>query len=265
MLKLSKKEKETLAKNLSYWRKRQDDIGKDISFEELVEAYRKAGFEIRYELYRLLDKGADSWTRGDWYKYNRMNVLQSRISEIVSSLGTSEIFFVEKIAKGMITEGYKIFNDDIIQINKQTFNKLASTKWSGVHYSERVWADKDLLVNNIKSKLVNGINLGESIPSIVKNMRTSLDVNYDNAERLVRTESMAYFNLGAEQRYKDAGIDKVIFLAELDNRTSDICREHDGKVFNVGEIFCPLHPNCRSTLIPYTELIMEEYKNKRAK
>jgi SPP1 gp7 family putative phage head morphogenesis protein len=59
------------------------------------------------------------------------------------------------------------------------------------------------------------------------------------------------------------------YLAELDDRTSDICQELNGKIFQLWEpIFekwqtiawytndyettnhPPMHPNCRSTLIP---------------
>jgi len=45
-------------------------------------------------------------------------------------------------------------------------------------------------------------------------------------------------------------------LATLDHRTSEICADMDGKLFNVGEEepginFPPFHPNCRTTQIPY--------------
>jgi SPP1 gp7 family putative phage head morphogenesis protein len=44
-------------------------------------------------------------------------------------------------------------------------------------------------------------------------------------------------------------------LAAVDCRTSDICEEMNGKVFDfgteqVGVNYPPFHPNCRTTIIP---------------
>ena len=48
-------------------------------------------------------------------------------------------------------------------------------------------------------------------------------------------------------RYKDAGIKEFQFLAEIDGRTSDRCKELNGKIFKmkdavVGENVPSLHP-----------------------
>ena len=51
-------------------------------------------------------------------------------------------------------------------------------------------------------------------------------------------------------------MEKYEILATLDGRTSEICRDMDGKVFGikdyeVGTTAPPFHPNCRSTTVPY--------------
>ena len=51
--------------------------------------------------------------------------------------------------------------------------------------------------------------------------------------RLVRTEINYYHNQIDLRAYKDMGIEKYRYLAVLDNRTSDICQELDGQVFEV--------------------------------
>jgi SPP1 gp7 family putative phage head morphogenesis protein len=57
-------------------------------------------------------------------------------------------------------------------------------------------------------------------------------------------------------RAEDSGVvEKYEFLAAIDSRTSKLCRDKDGKVFKlkdskVGVNFPPLHPHCRSTIIP---------------
>ena len=50
------------------------------------------------------------------------------------------------------------------------------------------------------------------------------------------------------------GVDRVMFSAVLDNRTSETCRSLHGRVWEVGSPAIrrpPLHPRCRSTLIPW--------------
>lgn len=70
------------------------------------------------------------------------------------------------------------------------------------------------------------------------------------------TES-AFFNSAAQMdSFKDVGVEQFEFVATLDNRTSDICQEMDGKVFKmsereIGVNVPPLHCNCRSTTVPY--------------
>lgn len=54
------------------------------------------------------------------------------------------------------------------------------------------------------------------------------------------------------------GIEKYEFVAEVDSKTSDICLELNGKIFNikdaeVGKNLPPMLPNCRSTIVPFVE------------
>ncbi|MDO5554764.1 MAG: minor capsid protein [Planctomycetia bacterium] len=59
-------------------------------------------------------------------------------------------------------------------------------------------------------------------------------------------------------------IDGLQFLATLDGRTSFVCASLDGKIWKGEEMKNakrpPLHPNCRSTLIPYIEIRDENGK-----
>lgn len=56
--------------------------------------------------------------------------------------------------------------------------------------------------------------------------------------------------------YQDDGLDEYEYVATLDSHTSEICREHDGKVYKVSEAipgvnYPPLHVFCRSTTAPH--------------
>lgn len=44
---------------------------------------------------------------------------------------------------------------------------------------------------------------------------------------------------------KSAGVKKVIWVAQKDNRVCTRCSEKDGKIFDIDKILIPLHYNCR--------------------
>ena len=66
-----------------------------------------------------------------------------------------------------------------------------------------------------------------------------------------------------EDSYRESGLEKYQILVTLDNRTSDICRSMDGKIFdvkdyNVSITAPPFHARCRSTTIPWFEDFLED-------
>ena len=130
-------------------------------------------------------------------------------------------------------------------------------KWLGQNYSDRIWADKKKLVDNLEQLLSQEFVRGRGPNEVAKDLAERLNVSYSNAQRLIRTEINYISNKGSLQAYKDSGIvEKYRYLATLDNRTSDICRELDGKIFDlkeakVGVNLPPLHPYCRSTTTPH--------------
>ncbi len=70
------------------------------------------------------------------------------------------------------------------------------------------------------------------------------------------TES-AYFGQQAQKQcFNELGVEKYEIVATLDSRTSEICQEKDGMIFDMkdyepGVTAPPFHVNCRSTTAPY--------------
>ena len=86
------------------------------------------------------------------------------------------------------------------------------------------------------------------------------DTLYYQAARLVRTETNYAMNQAHLNGYKEAGIKQYKFLAFIDHRTSPQCKRLDGQTINaddatVGDNMPPMHPNCRSTIIPIVERV----------
>lgn len=52
------------------------------------------------------------------------------------------------------------------------------------------------------------------------------------------------------QAYRDMGVDKVKWIAELDSRTCKVCRERNGVVYELSKVPKKTHYNCRCYLEP---------------
>jgi SPP1 gp7 family putative phage head morphogenesis protein len=52
------------------------------------------------------------------------------------------------------------------------------------------------------------------------------------------------------QAYADMGVDKVRWVAELDSRTCKVCRERNGKIYELSKVPQKTHYNCRCYLEP---------------
>jgi len=150
------------------------------------------------------------------------------------------------------------FGSPFSTLNVEAIEKAVSQKWLGENYSDRIWTDKDRLTIAMGQIIPRGIALGQNPRIIGKDIADQLDVRRSYGERLARTEFNFIANQASKQAYKAAGVAQYKILATLDHRTSEICADMDGKLFNVGEEepginFPPFHPNCRTTTIPYFE------------
>ena len=158
--------------------------------------------------------------------------------------------------------GLKI-NPAFSRLDNRAVNQVLNTKFLGGNYSERIWKNTDKLANTLKEVIGSAIARGESYSKTAREIRERFGVTQYEATRLVQTETCYFQNQAEIEALKTMGIEKYKFIATLDSRTSDICRGHDKKVYNVedakaGENLPPLHPNCRSTVSAY---LGEEYES----
>lgn len=183
------------------------------------------------------------------------------------------IFGVEDSAKNALTSVYR---DTFIEVTKDLgINAIVSRDkiktvldrpWSGANFSERLWSNTDKLAQTVKQEIVNGMIQGVNLQTMTKRVSERFETAKKNdVERLLRTEVNYTLNQATLDGYKEAGIEKYEFSATLDSRTSQICSELHGEVFEVKKIavglnYPPMHPRCRSTTIPvidYENLIKQ--------
>nr|DAI16732.1 MAG TPA: minor capsid protein [Caudoviricetes sp.] len=147
---------------------------------------------------------------------------------------------------------------NIYSLNDKLVNTVIKKPWApdGKNFSDRIWEDKDKLINTLHTEMTQAFIRGDSLEKLADKIAEKMKVSKANASRLVYTESAAYSSRARLKSYQDLGVEKYEIVATLDNRTSDICQDMDGKVFDlkdyeVGVTANPFHVRCRTTTAPY--------------
>ena len=229
----------------------------------------------------LKRQGLDKYVMNNYKsRISRLEQIQAQIYAKAKQIYPKEELQNTMCYKGVINNSYyKTVYDtqmgtgydfSFSKIDNNLVNALLNEKWSGKNYSERIWGNTDILADSV-SELVGGSLLsGQSIEKTAKELRERFDVSKYYAERLIRTETNHFNNEADAMAYEEMGIEKYVFVATLDSRTSAICQEMDGQVFKykdkeAGVNYPPLHPNCRSKTRGYLGKEAEKNLKRRAR
>jgi SPP1 gp7 family putative phage head morphogenesis protein len=198
---------------------------------------------------------------------SRLQEIQNNLNTLVTLSTSEQELMLQDVLKSSYLQGYSqtMFalqkglgfgmsftvpsNDDVVKVLK--------TPWNGGNYADSVWGNKQKLTQWLNTDLPRHFAAGSSIDTMSKDLSKKLGSSYKDAVRLVRTEVNYISNQSTMDSYTNSGVvDEYQILATLDNRTSEICRSMDGKVFKVkdsqvGVNTPPFHPRCRTTTIPY--------------
>nr|DAJ38793.1 MAG TPA: minor capsid protein [Caudoviricetes sp.] len=170
---------------------------------------------------------------------------------------------VDGIAKNTLASIYRDTYTEVTKdlginviVSPEKIKTVLDRPWSGANFSERLWTNTDKLARTVKQEIVNGMIQGINLQTMTKRVSERFETAKKNdVERLLRTEVNYTLNQATLDSYKEAGIEKYEFNATLDSRTSQICSELHGNIFEIKNIavglnYPPMHPRCRSTTIP---------------
>lgn len=222
--------------------------------QELHAMYRDTKSEyIKIEIERLKARS----------KITRLRALQDAINVELCKVTHEYQMTLEDTLIGLFSDQYtkacELMGVMAPGIPREAVKTIIEYPYAGKMFSDRIWDNKDALVKYIQQDLTVGIIRGDSIQKMARQLKKDLKVLYYQAERLVRTETNYAMNQAHLKGYKDSGVvEKYEFLAAHDKRTSKLCRDLDGEMFElskavVGENYPPMHPNCRSTVAPVLE------------
>lgn len=266
-------------------KKMLDDVYKNysndtgIDKQKLRELLTKSETEKHFE--ELKKIGLEKYVKDNYKsRINRLERIQLELYKATKDLYKKEELKHSELYKEVINNAYyKAIYDTQIgvgydfnfsNLDKNLIKSLMSEKWHGLNYSERIWNNTEIIANQIKDIVGGGLLSGQSIQKTARLVRERFDVGKFYSERLVRTESNYFHNQADLIAYEEMEVEYYIIIATLDNRTSKICQEKDGKKFKVtealkGKNFPPFHVNCRTTTSSYIDEEAEKLLVRRAR
>lgn len=242
------------------------------SIDEMITALKNGDFEDKAELIAELEAPAYQ------ARIEHFRQLQNQLDLVMAEIYRQEKKISTKFYTELANETYYKSMFEIQQraglafsfghVSSKQIDKVLSMNWSGANYSDRIWNNTQGLAKTLKRELLINLVTGRTERETANLIANKFGQGAMQARRLVRTESnyvSGQLNLAADI---EAGIEKYMFLATLDLRTSEICRSLDGKIFKVSEAqpgvnYHPMHPWCRSTAIGvYSQEVLSKMKRR---
>lgn len=247
------KDRNNLKKNIASYLKyiRENDPNNTVLINELNNLYKKQKVQrlevILYELNKNINK------LGLSVKTGINNMLISSIKFYHEATHTSLNDYTGQSLP------YSILSNDKIL-------KILNTSWSGMIFNKRVDKNTKELRKSLRSYVTKMLITGKSIKETAKqfmeankhltnDFNRSMNRHKNNAITAVRTEYNYVANQATKITYEEFDVEQYEIFAQIDSRTSVICRDIDGEIFNmdqikVGVTYPPFHPNCRTTTLP---------------
>ena len=237
--------------------------------------------EFKWSVEEYIKYGKENAINQKWMKelenasarvhITRLEALKLQIQQQVEVLYGNELDGIDKLMRDIYTSGYyhTAFNVQqgvnvgwsLMSLDTNRINKIISKPWAtdGLNFSERIWGKyRPTLVNELHTKLTQSIIRGENPKNLVNDFAKRFNVSKSQAKNLIMTESAFFASASRKDCFSDLDVEKYEIIATLDLRTSNICRELDGKIFDmkdyqVGITAPPFHCRCRTTTAPWFE------------
>lgn len=136
--------------------------------------------------------------------------------------------------------------------------RVALKPWAldGINFSVRIWKDKEKLINTLHTRLTQNLILGKPPHKLISDIAKMFSTSKHNAKRLIITEITYFHTLASRDALIDLEVEEYEFSSVLDSKTSELCGDLDGEVFKLKDLEIgvnapPMHPNCRSVIVPY--------------
>lgn len=234
--------------------------------------------ELKWDVNQYIQYGQENAINGTWVKQlenasarfhiSRLEALKLQTQQSLEVMFGNQLDSIDSTMRNVYKSGYyhtayEIQKGvgvgwDFSALDDKQISKVINKPWAvdGKNFSERIWGNRQKLVNELNNTLTQNIILGKDPQKAIDEIARKMNTSKTNAGRLVMTEEAFFSSAAQKDCFDELDVEQFEIVATLDSHTSDICRGMDGKHFpmsewKVGVTAPPFHVHCRSTTVPY--------------
>ena len=187
-------------------------------------------------------------------KFSRIsNHLDDYLNKIANS---EQVIVNDNLIKVQKATDKLLFDKSWSLLNEKAIENVINTPWTsdGINFSTRIWKNINALKAEMQNIMLDSVMKGQNPRKTAKRIIDKFGVGASQAERLVRTETMAIYTKAAFEGYQDLGIEQYEILGDPDD---SLCEpsgtRHYMYEFDEGHTAPPYHPNCKCCIIPIVD------------
>lgn len=248
--------------------------------------------ELKWDVNQYIQYGQENAINGTWVKQlenasarfhiSRLEALKLQTQQSIEVMFGNQLDSIDSTMRNVYKSGYYHtayeiqkgvgIGWDFSALDDKQISKVINKPWAvdGKNFSERIWGNRQKLVNELNNTLTQNIILGKDPQKAIDEIARKMNTSKTNAGRLVMTEEAFFSSAAQKDCFTELDVEQFEIVATLDSHTSDICRGMDGKHFKmsewkVGETAPPFHVHCRSTTVPYFDDEFDEVGERAAR
>lgn len=200
-------------------------------------------------------------------KANRLELLKSEVAlELAAGNDEYEKYVEDCLKNKTIDEMERQAGilGKTIKNNGDMIKSIVNASFYNATFSERIWANQDMLRSELEGYMTKAIIQGKSTNSLISDMRKRFDVSYYAADRLLRTEERRIQTDVAKRSYEENGFGQYKYVI-MNTKACDECRKLDGNIYDTKDMTPgvnapPMHPICYCSTVPYIDRkLFDEY------
>lgn len=267
-----------IEKELSKWYARLA-VNNELSIAEAKKLLDRDELqEFHWSVEEYIEKGRTLNISDQWAKHlenasakvhiSRYEALKLQMQQQIEVLYGNELDSMDKFMKDIYTDTYYRtafeiqkglgVGSDFMRLDDKKVRQIIAKPWAadGSNFSSRIWKQKAQLVTELQNQITQDMVLGRSPRESIKAIKDKFNVSSGQAGRLVMTETSFFHSAAQKDTFNKLNVEEYEIVATLDNKTSEICQNMDGKhmpmsEFKPGITAPPFHCWCRSTTVPY--------------
>lgn len=268
----------TLEGQIAVWYQRFAD-NNGVTFSEAKRMLNaKELAELKWDVNQYIQYGEENAISDTWAKQlenasarfhiSRLEALKLQTQQTIEILFGNQLDSIDSTMRDVYKSGYyhtafelqkgSGVGWDFSTLDDRKISKVINKPWAtdGKNFSERIWGNRQKLVNELHNTLTQNIILGKSPQKSIDEITKKMNTSKASAGRLIMTEQAFFSSAAQKDCFVELDVEQFEIVATLDSRTSEICRGMDGKHFpmsewKIGVTAPPFHVNCRSTTVPF--------------